>query len=203
MRKQFLRSCCLAAAACAFLLGGCQTGGQDVPTIRTTEPLIPAMTEQQERTQNQQAPTVHRDLSTLQLRLHSRTPGWWQSFRNDQSYFLVADSVKSFSSQLKERGIDPAQLQIDYCDNDFFRDYVLVIIPRTSSSGSVRYTPRFTVTPENVYITVDAQMPEIGTQDMADWLVVIPVPREHLEGGRTILVDPKGNPQGGPDLAVR
>lgn len=203
MRKQFLKYFCLAMAACAFLMAGCQAENRDMPTLSGTESTIPTTSPQEKRDipAAVQPDTVQPD--AVQLRLYGRNPGWWQGFKNGNNYFFVAENAQNLRGKLTQCGLNPDKLELSQFDSSFFSSYVLAVIPRTSGSGSVRYQPRLSAGADCILITVDAQVPEIGTCDMADWLVMVPVPRKQLRSGMTIAVDPSGMPQGGPELATR
>ena len=197
MRKQILKCCCMALAASIFLLAGCQTGERDMPTLNETQP--PLATSGEREGEETMAKTVKppQALRPIQLRLYGRNPGWWDGFRNGDTYYLVAENPQNLRGQLTQRGLNPEKLELSHFDDAFFEDFVLAVIPRTSSSGSVRFQHRIAVRQDRVVITVDAQVPEIGTCDMADWLVMVPVSRQQLRSGMTISVDPKGSPQSG------
>lgn len=61
---------------------------------------------------------------------------------------------------------------------DFFKDYDLVMIPSVTNTGSVTYTVEVMADGGQVMIVVSAQSPEIVTMDMANWFLVIPVPKD-------------------------
>lgn len=68
-------------------------------------------------------------------------------------------------------------------DEAFFEENVIILTHIQSNSGSVRYT----VTGINVSgglctMNISAEMPEIGTADMADWFIFVEVPKDAVSG---------------------
>lgn len=197
MRKRFLKTCCLTVAACAFLLGGCRSEDRGVPTLTGTEPIVPETTVQP-HPGNQEVASY----DSVQLRLYGKPAGWWNSFKNGNSFFFVAENQQNLKGQLTKCGINPDKLDLSAYDDVFFEGNCLVVIPRTSNSGSVHYQPRIEKTDDSLIIKVEAKMPQIGTADMADFLLLVPVSRSEIRQGMTVTVDPEGNPQGKSNLQI-
>ena len=68
-------------------------------------------------------------------------------------------------------------------DEAFFEENAIILTHLKSNSGSVRYT----VTGINISggvctMNIKAQMPEVGTADMADWFIFAEVPAESIAG---------------------
>ena len=64
---------------------------------------------------------------------------------------------------------------VENCDGEFFREHVLVLILLEESSGSVGH--EVTGVLEDGTITIRRDVPEIGTDDMAQWHVLLMLPR--------------------------
>ena len=110
-----------------------------------------------------------------QLRLHNVRSGWMASFQTDNGAFLLATSVETLMNGLSKRGIDPTALDLAAYDDRFFAENYLVVIPRRTNSGSVTYSARVEKTDTGVRISTVGKMPPVGTTDMADWLVLVPL----------------------------
>lgn len=69
-------------------------------------------------------------------------------------------------------------------DEDFFEKYTLFVVGVDAPSGSLRYGIRNVQTDDGVlFITVEQlNHPEVGTCDMAGWLLTVPVEKTKLEG---------------------
>ena len=126
-----------------------------------------------------------------QIRLYNVRSGWMNAFDTDQGAFLIADSVQSLLDGLSSRGIDTSNLDLSTFDAAFFADNRLVVIPRSTGSGSVRFSARIEKTSDGVKITPVGTMPEVGTADMADWLVLVSLSKAEFSG--TVTVENAGN----------
>jgi hypothetical protein len=74
----------------------------------------------------------------------------------------------------KYRNLGPFTIQPDIGEDyteDFFADHYLVILSRGETSGSIRH--RVENVASNGLITVQRLEPDIGTMDMAHWLIII------------------------------
>jgi hypothetical protein len=71
----------------------------------------------------------------------------------------------------------------DIYDAKFFKERILAVVYLTSGSGSYRYGVKDIKT-EDGFLTIIAQQtnsPEIGTCDMAGWLIAVPLPASDAE----------------------
>lgn len=123
-----------------------------------------------------------------QQRLRNMPSGWPDAFNTDEGCFLVADSVSGLAEALSRRGGLDEKLDLDGFDDAFFREYRLVVIPRCSNSGSVRYEAVIFAEATSVQITLQGSMEGDGTGDMADWLVFVALPLEDYPAEMTITV---------------
>ena len=71
-------------------------------------------------------------------------------------------------------------------DDSFFAANRLVLVPMQSGSGSMRYEVTAEFDGELITITLTGKMPEAGTADMADWLVLVPLSRTEYPAGYQI-----------------
>lgn len=67
----------------------------------------------------------------------------------------------------------------------FFQSYNLVVIPSVTTSGSVRHSVNKEKTDSGITINLEKEMPEIGTTDMANWLILVPV--EKMDNAKIIV----------------
>jgi hypothetical protein len=124
--------------------------------------------------------------NVVQLRLYDVRSGWMNAFNTEQGAFLLADSVDSLLDGLSDRGINTSKLDLSGFDAAFFENNRLVVIPRRTNSGSVRFGARIDRTDGGVVITPVGQMPGVGTADMADWLVLVSLNRADYPGSVTV-----------------
>lgn len=126
-------------------------------------------------------------VTTQQQRVH-RSAGWASMFNSDGGCFLVVDSVDALLEGLSQRGGMDKSLDLEKYDEAFFQENRLVLIPASSNSGSVRYTAKVTVEGETLHIEFEVQMPQIGTADMAEWLILVELPLAEYDASLTITV---------------
>ncbi len=67
-------------------------------------------------------------------------------------------------------------------DETFFEGYDLVVIPRVTNSGSVQHSAELVKEEGKLLVSISVSMPEYATADMANWLLVVPVPKTHTQG---------------------
>ncbi len=68
-------------------------------------------------------------------------------------------------------------------DDAFFEENALVVLFATESSGSIRHTVEdVRVEGGTLSVLVAATMPEIGTDDMADWFIVVSLEKSVVSG---------------------
>ena len=131
-------------------------------------------------------PSTGNTEDVVQLRLLNVRPDWISGFETDNGTYLLADSVVSLLDGLSRRGVDASKLDLKFFDNAFFAEYRLVVIPRRTSSGSVRFGAQVEKTADGVKITPVGTMPEVGTADMADWLILVPLSIAQYPGTVTV-----------------
>lgn len=172
----------LALVMLAACISGC--GSMDVPdhttatqletsTMGVTDPLILG-------TGGFTEPTLGIPLycQTEQIRLPSYDAGWINRFAGAYGSFATAENpgeLEAVFDAVSGMGKNVAVPE-SYSEN-FFAQYRLVLIPMQSSSGSVTYEVLISNNGALTTISLDAQMPEVGTADMADWLVLVPLER--------------------------
>ena len=136
-----------------------------VDTTVALQPVIPPAT-----------PVISDEAQTNQIRVYSADPGWQNAFNQENGCFAVVSSVAALN-ELAANKLSGFDLDLTAYDEVFFEHNRLVLIPRTSNSGSVKYKANLNVEDEFIHITLDAEMPEVGTMDMAQWLVAVSLPR--------------------------
>lgn len=115
------------------------------------------------------------DTQTAQLRIHTVDSGWQNAFNQDTGCFAVVSSVKELNN-LAASKLSAFELDLSAYDEAFFAENRLVLIPRSSNTGSVTYQAKLNADGEFVHIELEAKMPEMGTMDMAQWLVLVTLP---------------------------
>lgn len=136
------------------------------------------------------------EAATAQLRLFGVRAGWKNVFNHELGCFAVASTVEELQALM---GLNTAFAGLDVSDYDeaFFTENCLVLIPRSSNSGSVRYQALVNVEGEMLHIELDAKMPEMGTADMAEWLVLVRLPRAQYSEDLTVTVPAPGGDTSG------
>lgn len=68
-------------------------------------------------------------------------------------------------------------------DAAFFEQNALVIVTKTEPSGSIRHRVSKAENEDGVlHMTIERLLPEFGTDDMADWLIITEVPKSMIDG---------------------
>lgn len=171
----------LALLMTAAAVSGCTAQQDAQPTLTDTVPQGTTIPQDREK------PMAGNTENVAQIRLHNARPGWSNGFKMDHGMFLVADSVEGLLDGLSSRGVDTSRLDLSAFDAAFFENNRLVLIPRSTTSGSVRFGARIDRTADGVKITPVGTMPEIGTADMADWLVLVSLSKAEYPG--TVIVE--------------
>ncbi len=178
----------LAVLMTAATVSGCTAPREAQPTL--TAPTVPQEATIPLDKENPMIPVtkpVEGNVDNVaQIRLHNARPGWGSAFETDNGAFLLADSVESLLHGLSGRGVDTSKLDLRAFDDAFFKDNFLVVIPRSTNSGSVRFSARIDETSDGVKITPVGTMPEVGTADMADWLVLVTLNKAEFSGTVTV-----------------
>lgn len=171
----------LALLMTAATVSGCTAPQEAQPTL--TAPSVPQETV---IPQDREKPMAGNTENVAQIRLHNARPGWSNEFKTDNGMFLVVDSVEGLLDGLSSRGVDTSRLDLSAFDAVFFEYNRLVLIPRSTSSGSIRFSARIDRTADGVKVTPVGTMPEIGTADMADWLVLVSLSKAEYPGTVTV-----------------
>lgn len=137
-------------------------------------------------------------VSASQQRLDTVRSGWADAFNGNNGCFLIADSVTGLTEALSYRGGLDTQVDLSEFDDAFFEENRLVVIPRSTNSGSVRYEASISAEDNAIGITLQGKVDGIGTGDMADWLVFVVLPLKDYPVGLTVTVaGSAGNANGG------
>ena len=67
-------------------------------------------------------------------------------------------------------------------DETFFTSHDLLIIPRVTNTGSARYTAQIMCDESSAVVQLFVEVPEIATMDMANWCLLVVVPKLSAEG---------------------
>ncbi|MBQ4546871.1 MAG: hypothetical protein IJA17_06920 [Oscillospiraceae bacterium] len=88
-----------------------------------------------------------------------------------EGIYFWGDMENSADKQLKKYG------------GEFFENNVLIISHIRASSGSVRYSVSgIDISGGKFTVRVSAEIPEVGTADIADWFIIIEQPKDSVEG---------------------
>lgn len=110
------------------------------------------------------------------------------ALRNDIPSILIRDAqgLEDFLSLVNSPTLDEGAI----FDSEFFAQYDLMVIPRTTTSGSVQHSVEIAY--GNItLVTVTAEILGTGTADMCDWLLLVPLSKSEapaaaiMEGGWT------------------
>ena len=182
----------LAVLMTVATVSGCSAPEPAQPTLTAPASAVPTVPQQPNPLDKEDPmipvtkPVEGNTDNVVQIRLHNVRPGWKNGFETDQGAFFLADSIESLLDGLYRCGLDTAKLDLSAFDGAFFEEYRLVVIPRTTNSGSVRFSARIDKTADGVRVTPVGSMPEVGTADMADWLVLVPLSNEEYPGNVTV-----------------
>lgn len=215
-RRKRTAVCLAAAAVAAGLLAGCAPAGSGLETTGGTVSTI--ATDTKPSNQETTAPVDTTPELTLpdpigtgtaslrevtQLRLHNAARGWADNFSASFGPFALANDPRQLEEILSRINTIGVSAEMpEGCDEAFFADYRLMLIPRQSNSGSVRYSADIRFEAERITVSLTARMPEMGTMDMADWLVLVPLSREKYPEGVEIDLLPTGGTSGNTDPLV-
>lgn len=161
-----------------------------VPTSEPAQPSEPVPTDPT----LPDIPAVDANLELEQLRMPGYDSIWTARFADRFGGFGTvqnASELADFVSAIGELGKDMA-LPEGY-DDAFFADHYLLLIPMQSTSGSIRYEAEIKRDADKVNITVVGKMPEVGTTDMADWLILIPISRTQYPDPGQIEIDARSS----------
>jgi len=123
------------------------------------------------------------DVSSIKV-LYNRID--WRENMDNASIIRSVDDLHKFSESLeavRKNGIDEDliwRLTGEQYDDAFFAEHVLVMITVSESSGSNRHE-LMSITEDNgvLNINIDRLTPEIGTADMAGWLITIELSNDY------------------------
>lgn len=210
----------LVLALLAASLFGCAASGAPDETTRSTGGTAAAAPERPDTTGPAAEPTGESSLpdfpiSTLeptggftvalagvsQHRLQNMSAGWQDAFNGENGCFLVVDSANGLTDALSRRGRLNEKLDLSGYDDAFFRDNRLVVIPRCSGSGSVRYEAVLAVEASAVRITLQGVLDGDGTDVMTDWLVFVALPLADYPAEQTVVVTGSAGGSGSTEVS--
>lgn len=207
-----ITACLMSLLVLMVCFAGCMSSDQPDPTTdpvlsttNGTESTEPSTTADTEPTGTLSQPIVEPTLPSgfftggdaplEQVRLPGYDSGWVDGFVNQFGAFTTVNDTAQLSdvlSSIAQLGKD-VTLPEGY-DDAFFAENRLLVIPMQSGSGSVRYQAETEFDGELITVTLTGQMPEYGTMDMADWLILIPLDRSEYPAGYQIdLLAPQPN----------
>jgi len=111
---------------------------------------------------------------------------YWRERMDGSVIVRSEEELRSFSKQLMPTSTNGSneeyisKLTGEQYDEEFFKDHLLVFITVGESSGSNRHELT-SVTEDNGVLTININrlMPEIGTADMAGWLITIELSNDY------------------------
>ena len=166
-----------------------EPGPSVTPTISNDPPI--QVTDPTKIPSNPTRPTEpvqsYTGLRLEQLRLPGYDKGWISRFHMVFGEFHAVNNPQSLQDALEALKIS-LNLPETY-DADFFAKHQLVLIPMQSGSGSTRYSAEATVNMGQIEITVSTLPMEVGTADMADWLLPGPLSRTEFSEKMSIVVN--------------
>lgn len=199
----------LSTAACGFGKHPTQTTepGTDptaAPTAQpTTEPTSGPTTAPTASPTVPSVPDVQENIQMEQVRMSGYDENWISRFRYLLGQSLCVGTEQELSDALDRiRTLDKEFSLGQTYDAEFFRQYFLVLIPASSTSGSVRFEAEAALENGTVTISVTGQLSGAGTADMADWLLLAALPRADYSPEMTIEVRTAGATAPGLDLDV-
>lgn len=79
-------------------------------------------------------------------------------------------------------------------DQSFFATHDLLVIPRVTNTGSARHTAEVICDDGGVVVQLRVEVPEIVTMDMANWCLVVAVPKTSTQDGDVTVIMNGGMP---------
>lgn len=208
MMKQWRRMIAGALAVIMFAVcfAGCTPLDDTDPTKDTTQTTTrPGETEPSvtDTIGNMIEPTGNTILpgEAEQLRLPGYDPGWVNRFAGEYGPFAAVENAEELDAVVVALGRMGKDVTMPESYNEaFFQQYRLVLIPMQSGSGSVSYDVSVGFDGELITVILNANMPEVGTADMADWLVLVALDRNlYPDDAETVLQANPATPAG-PDM---
>lgn len=187
MRKNKKRvlSLSLAALVSVTALFGCTNTDVTPTQTSTTSPVVNSATtplDEEDPMLPVTRPVEGNTDNVAQIRLYNLRGNWMKAFETENGMFFAADNIGELLDQLRKQGLDSQKLDLSAYDDAFFAEYRLIVIPRRTSSGSVRFSAKVENADGFVRIATVGKMPQVGTADMADWLVLVPLSRADYPG---------------------
>lgn len=202
--KKWKLTAILLALAC--LLPACQASQPQATEPSRTEAPAPTETAPPEtepappppQEETTQPPLPAPDMTPSFLRIRDGRPGIIESLQNDYTdvpdlendipsiHIRDAEGFEEFCNRVNSAVLS----ENGHYDADFFAQCDLLVIPRTTTSGSVRHSVQIEYG-DMTLVTVTAEYPEFGTSDMCDWLLLVPIEKHDapaaavMEGGWT------------------
>lgn len=174
-----------AAALCALALMGALTGCSPKEADPSTPPTSGETSAQE---------TV--DYSAVVLRTSDSSFFTQQILSNPSNLEGVGLVTIGSTSELEQfRGSttdERIQIGLSQYGESFFENNALLLVLWETNSGSVQQSVSFSRVGDTATVKIDTSMPEYGTNDMANWIVVVPVKGSMLQLDQ-ILVDISGS----------
>ena len=91
------------------------------------------------------------------------------------------DSMETLAYLKNFDGSDEWLTHISSYDESFFQTKTLFLITFTEGSGSISHTVKtIAVSGNTFYVVLEQYVPQVGTDDMADWIVLIEADRDKV-----------------------
>lgn len=177
------------------------TTGHTEPSATETEP---STTETEPGTGETLVIPAPLNAEPEQLRLDGYNAGWVNRFVGEYGAYKLVNDTQQLAELLSAiTGMGKNVTLPETYNEAFFDQYRLVLVPMQSASGSVRYEVETSFNGELITITLTAKMPEAGTADMADWLVLVPLARNAYPEGVQIDLLANQSPVGNGNLNIQ
>lgn len=172
----------LATAACDFAEHPTETVPNpttepNVDILPTTLPTVPNIAQ------------IESNVSTEQVRMSGFHENWVTAFQTVLGDFVKVTSVEELNAVAGEiRSLDKTFAFTGTYDESFFVDSYIVVVPLQSTSGSVRYQVQAKSDLSGITMEIAGGINGMGTDDMADWLLVVVLPRGEYPVDTSITV---------------
>lgn len=174
-----------------------KTPSQPEPTATESGHASEPGTESEESTETAQVPVNGEPavvrvtgVNDVEKRLQSSAFDNWRSAgsseKGETDLYHLTDTAE-WEAFLTAAGIERLTQMSETYGEDFFTAYDLLIVPRSTSTGSITYSFRTDLTENGTYcVVITAKSPEYVTADMAEWFLLIPAEKSEVSGKRCI-----------------
>lgn len=143
------------------------------------------------------------EVQAEQLRMSGYLENWVNRFCNSIGASVSVGSVQELETVLKQiRALGKEFSDPETYDAAFFEANFLVLIPAQSTSGSVRFNAVAAAENEKITITLTGKLNGVGTADMADWLVLVSMPKTTFDVDVPVTVVTNGGRVEDPGLNI-